>query len=59
MTSTAAGSTATMERVDTSAIGGVLRDIARGGLAGAIVGILGVAVGGRIVMRGAALLLPS
>jgi hypothetical protein len=49
----------TNTQTDASAIGGVLRDIARGGLTGAIIGILGVGVGGRIVMRLAALLVPS
>ncbi|MEP6638501.1 MAG: hypothetical protein ABJC39_04060, partial [Chloroflexota bacterium] len=39
--------------------GEVLRDITRGGLAGAIAGILVAGVGGRIVMRLAALLVPA
>lgn len=42
-----------------SPIGEVLRDITRGGLAGAIVGVLVAGVGGRIVMRLAALLVPA
>lgn len=37
----------------------VLRDIARGGLAGLITGVLIAGIGGRIVMRLAALLVPS
>ena len=42
-----------------SPVGEVLRDITRGGLAGAIVGVLVAGVGGRIVMRLAALLVPA
>lgn len=42
-----------------SPIGEILRDITRGGLAGAIVGVLVAGVGGRIVMRLAALLVPA
>lgn len=37
----------------------ILRDIARGGIAGAIAGALVAGVGGRVVMRLAALLVPS
>jgi hypothetical protein len=40
-------------------LGVVLRDIARGGLAGLLTGILVAGVGGRIVMRLAAILVPS
>ncbi len=39
--------------------GEILRDITRGGLAGLVVGILVAGVGGRLVMRLAALLVPS
>lgn len=39
--------------------GEVLRDIARGGLAGAIAGIVVAGLGGRIVMRLAAIIIPS
>ncbi len=42
-----------------SPIGEVLRDISRGGFAGAIVGVLVAGIGGRIVMRLAALLVPA
>jgi hypothetical protein len=40
-------------------LGGVFRDIARGGFAGVIVGVVGCGVGGRIAMRLAALLVPE
>ena len=39
-----------------SAVGEVLRDIARGGIAGIIVGILVAGLGGRFVMRLATIL---
>ena len=39
--------------------GEILRDITRGGLAGLVVGILVAGLGGRLVMRLAALLVPS
>ena len=39
--------------------GEILRDITRGGLAGLVVGILVAGIGGRLVMRLAALLVPS
>lgn len=39
--------------------GEILRDITRGGLAGLVVGILVAGVGGRLVMRVAALLVPA
>jgi hypothetical protein len=39
--------------------GEILRDIARGGLTGLIVGVVGAGIGGRIAMRIAALLVPS
>lgn len=41
------------------AVGEVLRDIARGGMAGAVVGILVAGLGGRIVMRLATIIVPS
>src|SRR4029079_5591713 len=47
------------ERPAASAPGEILRDIARGGLAGAIVGIVGAAIGGGVAMRLAALIVPS
>lgn len=43
----------------TLATNDVLRDIARGGLAGLVVGVLLAGVGGRLVMRLAALLVPG
>lgn len=42
-----------------SAFGGILRDIARGGITGLVVGIVGAGIGGRIVMRLATLLVPG
>jgi hypothetical protein len=42
-----------------AAIGDILRDIARGGITGLIVGLVGAGIGGRIVMRLAALLIPE
>jgi hypothetical protein len=39
--------------------GEILRDIARGGLAGLIIGIVGVGLGSRLVMRLAAILVPE
>ncbi len=42
-----------------AAIGDILRDIARGGLTGLIVGLVGVGIGGRVVMRLATLLVPE
>jgi hypothetical protein len=42
-----------------AAIGDILRDIARGGMTGLIVGLVGIGIGGRIVMRLAALLVPG
>jgi hypothetical protein len=41
-----------------AALGGIFRDITRGGLAGVVVGLIGCGIGGRIVMRLAALLVP-
>ncbi len=41
------------------AIGGIVRDIARGGFTGMIVGIAGAGIGGRVVMRLAALIVPE
>ena len=40
-------------------LGGILRDIARGGFTSIIVGLVGGGIGGRIVMRLAALLVPE
>ena len=40
-------------------LGDVLRDIARGGLAGLLVGVIVAGLGGRVVMRIAALVVPS
>jgi hypothetical protein len=40
-------------------VGEVVRDIARGGLAGAVVGIVVAGLGGRIVMRLAAIIVPT
>jgi hypothetical protein len=42
-----------------STVAPILRDIARGGLTGLIVGIVGCGIGGRLVMRLAALLVPE
>ena len=42
-----------------AAIGDIVRDIARGGLTGLIVGLIGIGIGGRIVMRLAALIVPE
>jgi hypothetical protein len=42
-----------------AAFGGIFRDIARGGVTGLIVGLVGIGIGGRIVMRLAALLVPG
>lgn len=41
-----------------AALGGIVRDITRGGLAGVVVGLIGCGIGGRIVMRLAALIVP-
>jgi hypothetical protein len=42
-----------------AAFGSILRDIARGGITGLIVGLVAAGIGGRIVMRLAALLVPE
>jgi len=42
-----------------AAFGAILRDIARGGITGLIVGLVGAGIGGRIVMRLAALIVPE
>lgn len=42
-----------------AAFGDIVRDIARGGVTGLIVGLVGIGIGGRIVMRLAALLVPG
>ena len=39
--------------------GAIMRDISRGGLTGAIVGLVAMGIGGRLVMRLAALLVPE
>ena len=39
--------------------GAIMRDISRGGLTGAIVGLVALGIGGRLVMRLAALLVPE
>ncbi len=57
-----AGSAALSERaeaVTTARIAVLLRDLARGGMAGAIAGVLIAGIGGRVVMRLAALAVPS
>ena len=57
-----AGSAALFERaeaVTTTRISVLLRDLARGGMAGAIGGVLIAGVGGRVVMRLAALAVPT
>lgn len=46
------------DRVSLGRLADPLRDIARGGLAGLLTGILVAGIGGRIVMRAAALLVP-
>lgn len=48
-----------VDRSDAAPVLEVLRDIARGGLAGLVVGILLAGIGGRVVMRLAALLEPE
>jgi hypothetical protein len=48
-----------VEREGVGPLGEVLRDIARGGIAGLIAGILVAGLGGRIVMRLAALIVPT
>ena len=42
-----------------AAFGDIARDIARGGITGLIVGLIGIGIGGRVVMRLAALLVPG
>lgn len=49
----------TAEAADAWPLGEVYRDIARGGLAGLVAGILVAGLGGRLVMRLAALIVPS
>ncbi len=49
----------TSERTEFSPTGEVLRDIARGGISGAIVGIVVGGLGGRVVMRVVAILHPD
>jgi hypothetical protein len=51
--------TSTSERSAAWPVGEILRDIARGGFAGAIVGIIVAGLGGRLVMRLAAILVPD
>lgn len=59
MTATTAGARAATDGQVTTRFRGVLRDIARGGLAGMVVGLIGGGIGGRIVMRLAAMLVPE
>ena len=47
------------ERSGSAAAQAIVRDIARGGLAGLVTGLLVAGVGGRLVMRIAALLVPG
>src|SRR3954452_12277734 len=47
------------ERLPATGPGPIVRDISRGGLTGLIVGVVGGGIGGRIVMRVSALLVPS
>lgn len=58
MTSAAAPVTAT-DQPTAGLVGEVLRDIARGGMVGAIAGIFVAGIGGRIVMRLAATIVPA
>jgi len=58
VTSTAVQISANDERT-VGSIGVVLRDIARSGVAGLLTGVLVAGIGGRVVMRVAALLVPS
>ena len=51
--------TTVSEKTELSPTGEVLRDIARGGISGAIVGIVVGGLGGRVVMRVAAILHPD
>ena len=51
--------TSTPDITTPSSFGEILRDITRGGVAGLLAGMIGVGVGGRIVMRLAALLVPA
>ena len=57
--SSAAAQVAASDRQALGLVGVVFRDIARGGLAGAVVGILVAGLGGRIVMRLAAIIVPA
>ena len=57
--STAAGQHNPAERVTAQTFLVIARDIARGGLAGLMTGILVAGIGGRVVMRLAALLVPE
>jgi hypothetical protein len=50
---------AATDAVDRWPAGEILRDIARGGLAGLVVGVVVAGLGGRVVMRVAGLLVPS
>ncbi len=55
----AAATVAASDEPAVGPIGHVLRDIARGGIAGAIVGVVIAGLGGRIVMRLAAIVVPE
>ena len=60
MTTTAAPAVnAAAGQATAAPLGGILRDITRGGFTGIIVGLVGGGIGGRIVMRLAALLVPE
>jgi hypothetical protein len=55
----ATASTRAVERAGVGPLGEILRDIARSGLAGLLAGILVAGIGGRLVMRLAALIVPA
>jgi hypothetical protein len=56
---TATASTGGVERTGVGPVGEILRDISRGGVAGLLAGIVVAGIGGRIVMRLAALIVPT
>jgi hypothetical protein len=58
-TAAAPAVTAAGERSAVSPVGEILRDIARGGIASLVVGLLVAGLGGRVVMRLAAILVPD
>lgn len=60
MTTAATRTVQPAEKLEENAgFGDIVRDIARGGITGLIVGLVGVGIGGRIVMRLAALIVPE